>query len=135
MAHAVHARLTRAEGRRFGLTVGAAFGVLAGLSWWRGHEVPPLVFAGLGAALIAAGLLAPMRLGPVFAAWMRLALLLSKITTPIVMSLVYFIVILPIGLVVRRIRHPLTRRATAGSYWVARPPAPGDRRRAMERQF
>jgi hypothetical protein len=127
--------LTRAEGRRFGLTVGAAFGVLAGLSWWRGHEVPPLVLAGLGSALIAAGLLAPTRLGPVFAAWMRFALLLSKITTPLLMSLVYFVVILPVGLVVRRIRHPLARRATAGSYWVARPAAHGDRRRAMERQF
>ena len=35
----VPARLTPAEGRKFGLTVGAAFLVLAAIPWWRGHRI------------------------------------------------------------------------------------------------
>jgi hypothetical protein len=119
VAKQVPARLTIQERRRFGLTVGGAFLVLAALSRWRGHDVAPLVLAGLGAGLVLAGAIVPSLLGPVYLWWMALARILSKVTTPIFMGLVYFGAIMPTGLVMRALgRNPLRARARDGSYWV-----------------
>ena len=124
MATGISAGLTPREGRKFGLTVGAAFLVLAAISRWRGHSVTPLVLAGLGSLLVLSGVALPGRLGPVYRAWMRLALLLSRVTTPIFMGLIYFVVLTPTGLLIRLLgRNPLRARKVAGSYWVTRPPA------------
>ena len=72
MAARVSARLTPGEGRRFGLTLGAGFLVLAGLTAWRGHSLEARAFAGLGGGLVAAALLVPARLGPVHRFWMEI---------------------------------------------------------------
>ena len=77
MAGRIPARLSPAEGRKFGFTVGLAFGVLAGITWWRDHPLLMQVFGGLAVVLILAGALIPGRLGPVYRAWMGLALLIS----------------------------------------------------------
>ena len=89
MATRVPARLTTAQGRRFGLTVGGAFLVFAAIAYWRGHSTSTAVLGGLGATLALAGLIIPAHLGPVERAWMRLAHLISKVTTPIVMGVMY----------------------------------------------
>lgn len=119
VAKQVPTRLTTQELRRFGLTVGGAFLVLAAFSRWRGHDVAPLVLAGLGATLVLGGIVVPGLLGPVYQWWMGLARILSKVTTPIFMALVYFVAITPTGLVMRALgRNPLRARARNGSYWV-----------------
>ncbi len=135
MEAGVPARLSPAEGRKFGLLVGGAFLALALIFWWRHVPRPMYVTGGLGGALVLAGLLAPGQLGPVYRGWMKLALLLSKITTPIFMSIVYFIVITPIGLLMRAFgRRPLPAPAAGKTAWESRsadPPGDDD----MYRQF
>lgn len=135
MAGRVPARLTAAEGRRFGLTVGAAFLVFAAIGWWRGGGLATNVFATIGAVLAAAGLVIPTHLGPVERAWMGLAHAISKVTTPIVMGIMYLLVLTPIGLLRRTFGgNPLEHPAAGGSYWKARPE--GQRRSSsLERQF
>ncbi len=128
----IRARLTPREGRRFGLTVGAAFCVLGALSWWRGHDLAPQIFAGIGILLALAGLVAPTRLGPVQAGWMGMARAISKVTTPIFMGLVYFLVFAPVGLLARAIgRNPLQRPGQKG-VWIPRDPS---RHSDLHRQF
>lgn len=141
MADAVPARLTPTppftarDGRKFGLTVGVAFVVFALISRWRGHEVAPLAMASIGGALVLGGLAIPTRLGPVYRAWMHLGLLLSKVTTPLFMGLVYFLVITPMGLIMRMFgRNPVRHEAKDGSYWVVRTP-PADPAERMRHQF
>jgi hypothetical protein len=131
----VPARLSVAEGRRFGLTVGTAFAILGGLAWRRGHLVAAGVAAGVGLTLVMAALLVPVRLGPIYRLWMGLAVVMSKITTPIFMAVVYFVVVTPTGLL-RRLagKNSLTRSRTAKSFWVPRA-AHAERRTGMERQF
>ncbi len=134
MANADSARLTPAEGRKFGLTVGIAFLVLAGISYWRGHRIPPLVLGGLGALLVLAALVIPGHLGPVYRGWMGLALAISKVTTPIFMAIVYFLVLTPAGIILRLVGHrALQHVAVDGSYWQRRPE--GQRAADMTRQF
>lgn len=121
MAARVPARLSRREGRSFGLTVGGAFLLLAAVSAWRGHGTAPIVLAALGSAFVIAGLLLPGRLGPVYRVWMRGALAISKVTTPILLGVLYFLVITPTGIVRRAFGgNPLKHTDPDGGYWKAR---------------
>jgi len=130
----IPARLSPAEGRKFGATVGVAFLVVAGgLHFWRHSETAATVAGGLGMLLIAAGLAVPAHLGPVQRAWMGLAHVISKITTPIFMGVVFFVVITPIGLLRRVLgKRSLVHRERNGSFWAA--PVSGGQS-DMKRQF
>ena len=135
MADRIPARLTTAEGRRFGLTVGLAFLALAGLAWWRGRAYTCVVFSVLGGALIVGGLLLPAQLGPVYRAWIGLAHLMSKVTTPLFLGIVFYFVLTPVGLLVRLFgSRPLPRPQRGSTAWIPRDPS-ARRRLDMERQF
>lgn len=139
MARPVPARLTAAEGRKFGFTVGGVFVALAALLYfWRHAQIVPGVFGVVGGLLIIAAAVAPRSLGPVERGWMKLAHLISKVTTPVFMSIVYFLVITPFGLVRRAIgKNALVRAsgdaASGDSHWVVR--KHGRTRSDLSRQF
>jgi hypothetical protein len=106
--------------REFGLVVGGVFVLLGG--WWlyRGKfaTVAPVLLT-LGALLILFGLIWPRALVWPNRAWMFLAEVLSWITTRIILGIVFFLVVTPIG-VVKRLSgwDPLGRRGARGaSYW------------------
>jgi hypothetical protein len=121
MENPVSTRLTPAELRKFGLAVGAAFLVLALIAWWRGHPVSMRVLGGLGGALVIGGALAPRALRPAYVGWMSLANILSRITTPVFLGIVYFLMFLPVGLFRRLIgKDALNRSAIRGSYFIVR---------------
>ncbi len=134
MAERVRAGLSPREGRRFGLTVGGAFWVIAAISLWRGHEIVPLVLGALGASLVLGGLLIPGHMGPVFDRWMAFAMAISKVTTPIFMGIVYYLVLTPTGLIMRLFGHrPLRAKSTDGGFWVKKDPE--EARSNLTRQF
>jgi hypothetical protein len=129
----IPARLTAAEGRKFAFTVGIAFLVISAFVWWRGALTVGKVLGGLGGVLLVLGVAAPSYLGPVQRAWMGLAHLISKVTTPIFMGIVYFLVITPISLLMSLIgKRPLAAKS-APSYWVPR--ELGKRQSDLTRQF
>ena len=133
MAAGIPARLTPAEGRKFAFPVGAAFLALAAFTWWRDAEIAWRVFASLGGVLMLAGAVVPGKLGPVYRAWMGLAHAISKVTTPIFMGVVYYVVLTPIGLLMRAVgRQPLHHKDHDGGFWRA---APSGGRADLERQF
>ncbi len=135
MEKRVPARLTSAQGRKFGFTVGIAFMALSGLSYWRGHLTPSIVAASLGGILLLGGLIVPTALGPVERAWMGLAHLISKVTTPVLMGIVDYLVVVPIGLVMKLLRrNPLRLAEVDGSFWASRKDDEGARG-GMHRQF
>lgn len=116
------AGLSAAHGRKFALTLGSAFLVIAGMAWWRGGSTVPLVLAAGSGVLLVCAVLVPHRLGPVHRAWMGLALLLSKLTTPVFMALIFYLVFLPVGLSIRLLGHnPLARDPSDHSFWRDRP--------------
>jgi len=125
--------LSPRDGKRFGLLVGGAFLALGGVLWWRGRDAAAWTGFGLGTLLIVAGLTIPGRLGPVHRAWMGVSLALSKVTTPVFMSGLYFIVLTPAGMLMRLLgRNPLTRDPTRTTFWDPRQVGP---RSDMERPF
>jgi len=67
-------------------------------------------------------------------AWYALAAAISKVTTPIIMAVLYFVVLTPAGLAARLFGYnALIRAHTPTSAWVRRPD--GHRRGDLERQF
>ena len=127
--------MTPAEGRRFGLTVGAAFLAFAAAAAWRGHLRLAILLAVPGGALSLAGLLLPTRLGPIERGWMAAARAISRVTTPVVMSVMYLVVLFPVGVLRRAFGgNPLVHREGRQGFWRERPE--GTRRSAsMRRQF
>ncbi len=109
----------RAE-REFGLLVGLMLILLGG--WWlyRGNwKTAATIFLVLGSLLATLGLIFPRALVFPNRAWMALAKLLSLITTPVILAIIYFILFMPIGTLKRLFGwDPLRRRApSAVSYW------------------
>ena len=132
LAHRIPARLSPAEGRKFALTVGAAFLALAAFSGWRGHAKIATITGALGGAFVLAGLLAPGHLGLIYRTWMAFGLALSKITTPIFMGIVYFVVLTPIGLLRRAFGRNALVTGGGTSVWFTRDLA---QRSDLNRQF
>lgn len=124
---------TAREGRQFGLTVGVAFLIVAGLFVWREHLPLSLVFVGLGLSLVVGGLAVPSRLGPVHRIWMSGARAISRVTTPVLLAVVYFLVLTPTGILRRAFGgNPLSHPHTEHGYWAAREDGG---RSDLERQF
>ncbi len=81
-----------------------------------------------------AGFVIPTLLGPVERAWMQLAHLISRVTTPIVMGVMYLFVLTPVGLLRRTLgSNPMVHKPEGGTYWKARPE--GSRAGNLTRQF
>ena len=136
MAHVANDTTTTARQlRQFGLLVGGIFGLI-GL-WplvWR-HQSPRAWALVLAAALIGPALVAPRLLGPAHRVWMKLAEVLAWINTRILLGLVFYLVVTPIGLVMRLMkRDPMRRRyePRGESYRVRCAPRPATH---MLRQF
>lgn len=124
---------TTKELRHFGLLVGGAFAVIAIITFVR-HKPTYVtgIFGTLGGLLMLTGLAVPAVLSKVYAGWMGFAVLLSKVTTPIFMGVIYFIIITPIGAVMRAAgRNKL--KTVGDTAWFTR--ATGERRGDLERQF
>jgi Saxitoxin biosynthesis operon protein SxtJ len=122
--------------REFGLITGGILAALFGLCfpWMLGRPLPYWPWA-IGGVLALWALVAPATMRGFYRLWMRLAELLGRITTPVIMSLVFFLVITPAALVIRLMgRDPMAQRfdPTATSYRVAAHKQPNSH---MERPF
>ena len=135
MARRVPTGLEAREGRKFGLTVGTAFVLFGGIALWRGGELPAQVLWGLGGVLILGAVLLPARLKPVERIWMAMALQISRVMTPVVMGIVYFLVLTPIAVLVRKTKgNPLVHGSDATGYWFTKGEGQ-DAKTDMRRQF
>jgi Saxitoxin biosynthesis operon protein SxtJ len=96
--------------RSFGLLVGGIFGLIA--LWplvWR--QEPPRAWAlALAVALIVPALVAPRILAPAYRLWMKLAEVLAWINTRILLGVVFYGMVTPIGLVMRMLKRDPMRR-------------------------
>ena len=105
------AHIDRRGLREFGLITGALVAVLFGLFFPWLLERPLPLWPWLVTVLLGGwALAAPQSLHPVYKRWMQLGLLLSKITTPIILGIVFFGVMLPVALIMRAMGHDPMRR-------------------------
>lgn len=77
----------------------------------------------LSAVLFIVTLIKPALLHPFNLVWTRLGVLLGRLVTPVILGLLFFLVITPIGWLMRRMGKQALRlhpEAQAGSYWIHR---------------
>lgn len=122
--------------RGFGQVFAGFFALMSALSWWRGHHAWEWALP-LAAVFLIVAYVYPKALGPLNRLWLKFGLLLYKVVNPIVLGLLFFATIAPIGFVMRLcgkdfLRLKLDRDAK--SYWIDRAP-PGPPPQSMRNQF
>ena len=122
--------------REFGLTTGAAVVVIFGLffPWLLDLDWPdwPWIIA---APFWLLALVQPLWLRWVYRGWMRFGLLASRIMTPLVLGIVFFVMISPMAMVMRLLgKDPMQRTLDPNqkSYRVKSTKSPADK---LERPF
>jgi Saxitoxin biosynthesis operon protein SxtJ len=101
----------------------ALFGAVVG--WRAGSSGPAAAVWVVGGAVALVYLAAPAARRPVFLGWTYATYPIGWAISQVVLGIVYFGVLTPIGLILRRLgRDPLERGfdGTAPSYWVEREP-------------
>lgn len=122
--------------RSFGIVMAAFFAIVGGfpLLYWNAPRWWSLAIAAGFAVLAFAK---PSILAPANRLWMRFGLLLHTIVNPVIMALVFFVTVVPIGVAMRLMGKDLLRlrldRETP-SYWIERRP-PGPAPDSMKNQF
>jgi len=122
--------------RSFGTLFVVVFGLLGAFSWWRGGAVYPWAF-GLSVLTLAVTLAKPDWLAPANRAWMKLAEVLNRVVSPIVLGVMFFGLFTPTAWVMRLAgRDAMKRRfePAARTYWVERDP-PGPDPAGLPHQF
>ena len=106
--------------RKFGLTMAAAFGLFGGFVAWRGHAWSVTL---LGAAVffLIFSLVWPAALKPVQKAWMTLALLMGWVMSRVLLTVIFYAVVMPIGFILRLSGKDLLDKKIGvrrDSYWL-----------------
>ena len=126
----------RKELRQFGYTMGIVLGVFGGLFLWRGKEWYSY-FVALSVLFFFLALVFPLLLKPIHKLWMSLAVLLGWFMTRVILSVLFYVVITPIGFIMRMSgKDLLNRKIEKGSesYWIVRKKV-AHNREDYEKQF
>jgi polyferredoxin len=95
--------------------------LLAGLAYWHGKLHTALWVGIPGAILFFFGAVSPRVLVPFYTLWMGLGVLLAAVLGTVILSILYYVLVTPIGLLVLLFKgNPLHHRAKEGSYWIPR---------------
>lgn len=122
--------------RAFGMVMAAFFAIVWAWPLLDG-EAARLWSLAVAGAFLGFGLVFPRSLSPLNRLWTAFGLLLHKITNPIFLGAIYFVAVVPTGLILRAMGKDLLRTRfdkNAASYWIRREP-PGPPPPTMSRQF
>lgn len=111
-----------AQARKSALVVAAVLLLIAAWNLYRGRTTVVVIFGSISAALIIAGLFVPVAARAFHKAWMKFAVALGHVNSRVLLTLMYYLVFTPYGLISRLFgRDPLKRRGASGeSYWTER---------------
>lgn len=126
MEHSQHKPVVMGSPKGFGQVFAVVFVLVALWPLWHGHG-PRLWALAVAAIFLGLAYAAPQVLQPLNKLWFRFGLLLSRVMTPLVMSLMYALAVVPTGLALRAFgKDPLSRTANpaAATYWISRKDAP-----------
>lgn len=128
--------LKASSDRFFGLLFFVVFLLIALWPLLKGKPVYPVPL-GLALAFLAVALIVPRWLAPLNRLWMKFGELLHRIVSPVILGIMFFGVITPVGFLLRLAGKDLLRTKfdrDATSYWIPREP-PGPEKSSLKRQF
>ena len=114
--------LQMSSDRSFGLVFFVVFAVYTIYVWFK---LNTLLFWSLGVsgAFLLSALICPKILRPLNILWFYFGILIHKVTNPIIMAFIYFLVVTPIGLTLRLFKKDLLQLdidKSIPSYWIKR---------------
>lgn len=124
------------ELRKFGITVGIVLGLLGGSFLWRTKDYYFYFFI-LSTAFLFFALVLPALLKPIQKIWMTLAILIGWLVTRVILGVLFYLIITPIGLLARLFGKDFLDTKfdkDADSYWILRKALRFDKRN-YEKQF
>ncbi len=117
-----HETVAVGSARGFGIVFCIVF-VVIGLWPLMNGEALRLWSVAVAAAFLIVALVYPAILQPLNVLWFRFGALLGRIVSPIVMGMIYFLTVVPTGLVFKLRRADLLhlkRDTTKSTYWISR---------------
>lgn len=129
-------QVTGSSDRVFGLVFAVFFTVIGCWPLFMGAAVR-LWALGIAAVFLVLALIWPASLSGLNRWWMKFGVLIGKVVSPIALGLVFYLTILPIGLILRLSGKDLLRLKmdrAANTYWIPREP-PGPDPRTLNNQF
>ena len=117
-----HIKTGKKDLRSFGFIIGIILLLIAGFLFYREKESFQ-TFLYIAGAFIGFGLIIPIILKPIYIVWMTFAVILGWFMTRVILSLLFYVIITPIGLVLRIFGKDfleLKKQSVQGSYWNQR---------------
>ena len=127
---------SRSELRKFGFIMAGALAVLWGILLYKDKAYCWYLFGGAFLPLLT-GLFAPMILKPFQKVWMTIAIVMGWIMTRIILSILFYLILTPIGLIMRLLGKDILNMkldAESPSYWIPRQTDISEKR-DYEKQF
>ena len=117
-----HINASKKDLRSFGFMIGIFFLIIAGFLIYKNKESFQ-IFLYIAGSFIGLGLLIPTSLKPIYIFWMAFSAILGWIMTRLILSLLFYVIITPIGVLLKIIGKDLLelkKRAINESYWNKR---------------
>ena len=117
-----HNKTGKEDLRSFGVIIGIILLLVAGFLFYREKESFQ-TFLYIAGVFIGLALILPSMLKPIYIVWMTFAVILGWFMTRVILSLLFYMIITPIGLVLRIFGKDfleLKKQAVQGSYWNQR---------------
>ena len=86
--------------RKFGITIGVILLIIAGFLFWKEKESFQILLT-FGVIIFFLGIAIPFILKPIYWVWMIFSTILGWIMTRVILSLIFYIIFTPIGLILR----------------------------------
>ncbi|HUN53790.1 MAG TPA: SxtJ family membrane protein [Smithella sp.] len=112
----------KSDWRKFGMTMGIILAVMGFYLLWKGRNNSEYAFF-LAAAFLIAGMVIPSALKPVYKAWMVMAVIMGFIMTKVIMVVIFYMIVTPIGIIASIIDKDFLDMKIdkkAKSYWMVR---------------
>ena len=111
------------EWKKFGITMGIILAIIGFFLFWKRNDGYPYLVGGLVAVSFVLGLFLPSALKYVYKGWMVLAVVLGFIMTKVIMAMIFYLIVTPLGLIASLTGKEFLDMKidrNAKSYWIPR---------------
>tara|TARA_Y100000590_G_scaffold465270_1_gene637088 strand:+ start:1177 stop:1587 length:411 start_codon:yes stop_codon:yes gene_type:complete len=107
--------------RSFGITIGIILFIISAILFYYDKSSYQII-AYIGGGFIALGTIIPILLKPIYILWMTFAVILGWVMTRVILSIVFYFIMTPIGLLTRLLGEDFLalKKSNSGSYWNKR---------------
>ena len=126
----------KSDWKKFGITMGVIITIIGLYLFWKSNDYFKHFFS-VAAVFFTLGLILPASLKYVYKAWMSMAVVMGFIMTKIIMVIIFYLIVTPIGLIASITGKKFLDMKidpSANSYWLTRDQAPKVKA-DYERQF